>query len=77
MELKKPLILVLNKIDLVPASVVAAWTTYFKRFVFFTLFWFIGVSQMRNVFSLFPHLHIVWFTSFPKDNRRLDAAKSE
>nr|CAB3250077.1 guanine nucleotide-binding protein-like 1 [Phallusia mammillata] len=56
-ELKKPLILVLNKIDLVPACVVAAWTSYFK--------------------SLFPHLHVVWFTSFPSDTRRLNAKKQE
>jgi len=30
-ELWKPLILVLNKIDLVPVSAVAAWTAYFKK----------------------------------------------
>lgn len=43
-DLEKPLILILNKIDLVPASVVAAWTQYFKglfpklQVVWFTAF---------------------------------------
>lgn len=43
-DLKKPLILVLNKIDLVPANVIAAWTEYFKnlypklQIVWFTAF---------------------------------------
>jgi len=46
-ELHKPLLLVLNKIDLAPASVVTAWKHYFME--------------------RFPELHIVLFTSFPRD----------
>jgi len=50
-DLKKPLILVLNKVDLIPASVSAAWSEYFKklfpdlRVVFFTSF----PSEVRRV----------------------------
>nr|XP_039263931.1 guanine nucleotide-binding protein-like 1 [Styela clava] len=51
---KKPLILVLNKIDLVPAPVVIAWKKYFE--------------------NKFPELHVITFTSFPK-NLRGDAAE--
>ncbi|CAB4005480.1 guanine nucleotide-binding -like 1 isoform X1 [Paramuricea clavata] len=46
-DLKKDVILVLNKIDLVPPEVVVAWKDYFHK--------------------KFPDLHIICFTSFPKD----------
>ncbi|XP_046845261.1 guanine nucleotide-binding protein-like 1 isoform X2 [Xenia sp. Carnegie-2017] len=46
-ELKKDIVLVLNKIDLVTPEVVVSWKCYFQE--------------------KFPHLHIVCFTSFPKD----------
>lgn len=51
-DLNKPLILVLNKVDLVPANLIAAWTDYFQ--------------------TLYPKLQIVWFTSFPKEVRKID-----
>ncbi|XP_025111798.1 guanine nucleotide-binding protein-like 1 isoform X1 [Pomacea canaliculata] len=44
--LKRDMILVLNKVDLAPPSLVAAWRAYITH--------------------LFPDLHIVCFTSFPK-----------
>ena len=50
-DLKKPLILILNKIDLVPASVVAAWSEYFRglfpklHIVYFTAF----PGQVRQI----------------------------
>ncbi|CAK8675232.1 unnamed protein product [Clavelina lepadiformis] len=45
-ELKKKLILVLNKIDLVPASIVAAWTSYFQElFPCLHVVWFSSFPQ--------------------------------
>ena len=52
-ELQKSLILVLNKIDLAPPSLVTAWKHYFQE--------------------KYPDLHIVYFTSFPKDSEALAA----
>ncbi|ESO08450.1 hypothetical protein HELRODRAFT_185395 [Helobdella robusta] len=46
-ELSKHVVLVLNKIDLAPPSLVAAWKYYFL--------------------NKFPDLHVVCFTSLPKD----------
>ncbi|CAH1785669.1 unnamed protein product, partial [Owenia fusiformis] len=46
-ELGKPIILVLNKIDLAPPALVVAWKHYLQ--------------------SKYPRLHIVCFSSFPKD----------
>ena len=51
-EMKKHLILVLNKVDLAPPSLVAAWKEYFKQ--------------------KFPKLHIVCFTSFPKNKKEAE-----
>nr|XP_002128534.1 guanine nucleotide-binding protein-like 1 [Ciona intestinalis] len=50
-ELNKPLILVLNKIDLVPANVIAAWTSYFKElFPELHVVWFTSFPQdVRSV----------------------------
>ncbi|XP_014667040.1 PREDICTED: guanine nucleotide-binding protein-like 1 isoform X1 [Priapulus caudatus] len=48
-ELNKDVVLVLNKIDLAPASLVAAWKNYFQE--------------------RFPKLHIICFSSYPKDPR--------
>jgi len=45
---KKSLILVLNKIDLIPPELSAAWKAYLT--------------------DTFPHLHVVFFTSFPSYN---------
>lgn len=50
-ELKKPMILVLNKIDIAPPSLVVAWKHYFQQ--------------------KFPEIHIVCFTSFPKDQKEM------
>ncbi|XP_071947764.1 guanine nucleotide-binding protein-like 1 [Antedon mediterranea] len=47
-ELNKHLILVLNKIDLAPPSLVVAWRSYFRE--------------------KYPCLHVICFTSFPKEN---------
>ncbi|XP_033643321.1 guanine nucleotide-binding protein-like 1 [Asterias rubens] len=47
-DLHKHLILVLNKIDLAPPSLVVAWHTYMKE--------------------KFPDVHVVCFTSFPREN---------
>uniref|UniRef100_H2Z4K8 Guanine nucleotide-binding protein-like 1 n=1 Tax=Ciona savignyi TaxID=51511 RepID=H2Z4K8_CIOSA len=45
-KLMKPLILILNKIDLVPASVVSAWTSYFKKlFPELHIVWFTSFPQ--------------------------------
>jgi len=44
----KSLILVLNKIDLIPPELSAAWKAYFSE--------------------KFPHIHVVFFTSFPSYN---------
>lgn len=48
-ELGLALILVLNKVDLAPPSLVVAWKHYFHQH--------------------YPQLHIVLFTSFPRDTR--------
>lgn len=48
-EMKKNLILVLNKIDLAVPSLVVAWKHYFQ--------------------SKFPEVHIVCFTSYPRDSQ--------
>ena len=61
-ELQKPLVLVLNKIDLAAPSLVVAWKHYFT--------------------TKFPGLHIVCFTSFPKEvheteEMHVDTGKSE
>ncbi|XP_038063800.1 guanine nucleotide-binding protein-like 1 [Patiria miniata] len=47
-ELRRHLILVLNKIDLAPPSLVVAWLAYMKE--------------------RFPDVHVVRFTSFPREN---------
>ncbi|KAL3870571.1 hypothetical protein ACJMK2_038622 [Sinanodonta woodiana] len=49
--LDKPIILVLNKVDLAPPSLVVAWQHYF--------------------IEKFPLVHIVLFTSFPRDAKEL------
>ena len=46
-ELKKHVIVVLNKIDLAPPALVVAWKHYLT--------------------SRFPAIHVVCFTSFPRD----------
>lgn len=51
----KSIILILNKIDLVPAPVVVAWKRYFE--------------------NKFPKLHIITFTSFPKNVRGVPTDK--
>lgn len=56
-QLKKHLILVLNKIDLATPSLVVAWKHYFQE--------------------RFPDLHIVCFTSFPKDKQEQEEASKD
>ena len=54
-EMGKQMIVVLNKTDLAPASLVEAWKEYFLH--------------------SFPHLHVVCFSSFPKDENEAPPAR--
>ncbi|XP_065917035.1 guanine nucleotide-binding protein-like 1 isoform X2 [Dysidea avara] len=47
LDMNKDLVLVLNKVDLVPPPVAVAWRAYFQ--------------------TKFPDLHVILFTSFPKE----------
>ena len=46
-ELRKPLIIILNKVDFVPVPLAVAWKRY--------------------LCEKFPGIHVVFFTSFPRD----------
>lgn len=51
--LQKPLIMVLNKVDMVPRTVIDQWITYFAK--------------------AYPKLHVIPFTSYPRDTVTNDA----
>ena len=59
-DLRRHLVLVLNKIDLAPPPLVVAWLGYMKE--------------------KFPDVHVVCFTSFPRENltaNSVDPGKGE